>query len=1087
MKNFIRFLALLLCFCMMIPGLVACTDTGNEGETATEPGATDAPATQPGTEPATEPSTEPPTSGKTYYTPVKQPDGSYRVLIKESDVEHKKVTVTNLTYDIDFTKIGYVNDGSGQGNGCYPNWSPAGIEDPVITMMNFGVKQAIGNLDISTYDTVTITYSHDGSSAIGANTFVAIANGAVQNAEGATIYAKIVPTTTDPKGWGKTGSVSAKIDSTGYTKGEDLYLAIFLDPDNATGLAIHSITFSRTSDLETEELIYTDSKGKTYPVKTEKDENGETEYCYYYTVSEPEKDPTNESYTHIWDFAESTSIAGFSNQNHIEYVLSADGYITFTATGDDPFTYLSTPPILCKQAKYARIVYRTTVADRKGEFFSAYGDINMGQTGSHVDWDWNADGQWNTIVVELTEWEDSADRFSAYRFDALQGAPVTSGDTIDIRYIALFDNEEAANGFDYAAYRKPLDDLKEQNKVEYVDWPQPDKKPDDTSATNNKEGSLTYTTSADGKTVTVTYTYNGKNYSYTVPNNANALSGAFAGTDDLGRDLYTTNDAGMNSMILEDDAGKRYVGLFYFLWLGEHGDSGAFDISKILAEGGSAAKKASYAGWGSVGAMHFFAEPLYGYYYSSDEWVMRKHAELLCNAGVDFLYFDVTNATAYVPNALKLMSILHELNEEGYRAPKIVFYTHTNSSGIVRQVYNEIYSKNLYPDTWFYVNGKPAIVAEYSDNVNDFFTVKRAQWPNEASKSDAWPWMDFDWPQRVFTGKYGDDAISVSIGQHAGTVQFSLPAIYGEMRGDRGRSYDGIHTLTADSYKYGYNFQAQFDRALSTTAKYILVTGWNEWVAQRQPTDNDKVIFVDTCTPEYSRDIEMTRGYYFDNYYMQLVKNIQKTNGAAPTIIQDDKKAINVTGDFSQWNSVKTTYVDPKGDIMDRNWMGFGSTLYSNTTGRNDIVAAKIAHDTQNLYFYVACDGQISKFKENSSWMQLFVNADNDASTGWYGYDYIINYSTTEFFTTSVAKYTGENGAYGFTECGKVSYRVDDKEMMIAVPLSMLGITDPDQICIEFKWADSKPLITTMEDFYEHGDAAPLGRLNWVYQTYIPA
>ncbi|MDF2439540.1 MAG: hypothetical protein JWN98_524, partial [Abditibacteriota bacterium] len=27
---------------------------------------------------------------------------------------------------------------------------------------------------------------------------------------------------------------------------------------------------------------------------------------------------------------------------------------------------------------------------------------------------------------------------------------------------------------------------------------------------------------------------------------------------------------------------KRYVGMFYFLWLGEHGRQGPFDITKIL-------------------------------------------------------------------------------------------------------------------------------------------------------------------------------------------------------------------------------------------------------------------------------------------------------------------------------------------------------------------------------------------------------------------------------------------------------------------------------------------------------------------------
>jgi hypothetical protein len=60
--------------------------------------------------------------------------------------------------------------------------------------------------------------------------------------------------------------------------------------------------------------------------------------------------------------------------------------------------------------------------------------------------------------------------------------------------------------------------------------------------------------------------------------------------------------------------------------------------------------------------------------------------------------------------------------------------------------------------------------------------------------------------------------------------------------------------------------------------------------------------------------------------------------------------------------------------------------------------------------------------------------------------------------------------------------------MMISVPFEMLGIDNYERVYIEFKWADadSEKKYTTMEDFYLYGDVAPLGRLNWIYQNYIP-
>ena len=87
--------------------------------------------------------------------------------------------------------------------------------------------------------------------------------------------------------------------------------------------------------------------------------------------------------------------------------------------------------------------------------------------------------------------------------------------------------------------------------------------------------------------------------------------------------------------------------MIYFLWHGEHGDSGIFDLQKIIDEVGIEAGNVSCGKYGPAGAMHWFSEPLYGYYYANDAWVMRKHAELLTMANIDFLFFDVTNAFPY--------------------------------------------------------------------------------------------------------------------------------------------------------------------------------------------------------------------------------------------------------------------------------------------------------------------------------------------------------------------------------------------------------------------------------------------------------
>ncbi len=817
----------------------------------------------------------------------------------------------------------------------------------------------------------------------------------------------------------------------------------------------------------------------------------------------------------LYDFSTSEIGLSIKNAYNFTYTFERDGYMSITALGDDPSMGLPTPEISCSQLAYAVIFQRTT-SKRQGEFYIHRSDgKQMGEQGTNVKFDQNSSGEWSKTIADCSVWTDAGDDVfpTSFRYDPLQ-LNVPEGEQIDVKYIAFFATREDAEHFDFDVYKEKLayeeEQKKEENSAPEVEWPDPVYKETETVPEDTAAGTMTYTESEDGKTVTISYQINGETKTFTVPNTHQYTSGRMSAVDDLGRSLFDASQVGVIG-----DNGEHYVGMFYFLWHGEHGDPGIFDLEKIRQTGGEAALNANSGLYGAIGAFHWCAEPLYGYYYINDEWVMRKHMELLTNVGVDFLYFDVTNNSIYAKNAIKIMEILHELNEQGYDAPEVVFYTNTNAEQRVKELYDYIYEPNIYPDTWFMLNGKPVVVAPEGINHNDFFTVKTSQWPNDPQiHENAWPWMDFEWPQRVFNDESGKpSAISVSVAQHSGTIMFSDSALYG-VHTNRGRSFnnpDGwasnrtgmFNRILKNSYEawvadesltnQGINFQSQWDYAIEKDVPFVLVTGWNEWIAQRQngmtyieDKDPDRVLFVDTASAEFSRDIEMMKGGYFDNYYIQLAYNIQKLKGTAPTIVQDSRKPINVTGDFEQWSDVKITYADPTGDAAHRNAMGFGRTQYINETGRNDIVASKITNDTKNLYVYAQTAHDISMFDTDSAWMQLYVNIDNSAETGWYGYDFIINHKAKDAFTTTLAKYNGQDGAYGFEAAGEISYRAKDNEIMISVPLELLGITDYRQISLDFKWADSTSQITSMEQFYTDGDCMPLGRMNYVYQTYIP-
>ena len=803
-----------------------------------------------------------------------------------------------------------------------------------------------------------------------------------------------------------------------------------------------------------------------------------------------------------------TKAYGFAGPANVEYEVTEGSHTTFTATADDPLLNLYTPEFKPSECKSVAIIYRTDM-DKDGELYCNRSDgVQMGQKGGIQVWRWIPTKDFAKMAVVCDAWKDCDESvaFTGWRFDPLNPR-IEPGDSIDIRCIAFFDTEDGAEKFNYDEYKKLLDwenanpdeaEKEEEETGMTVDWADPTYKDMETTPEDSREGSLTFTESEDGSTVTISYKVGDETKSFTIPNDSINRFGGYAGTDDLGRSLFDATEVGVIG-----DKGEHYVGMFYFLWHGKHAPTDKiYNLQEILDSTPEADKgKLSTGKYGKVGEFHWFGEPLYGYYYINDEWVLRKHMELLTNAGVDFLFFDTTNHHTHADTALKIMKILHEMNEQGYNAPGVVFYTNTNAATMVKNLYNEIYAQNRYPDTWFCIDGKPVMIGPADANINNFFTMKINQWPTERENHvDAWPWMDGKRPQYIYKdGEGNKSAINVSVAQHSSTWRFS-DSIYDLMdRANLGRSYgeaklnekltDKYYDAIAanpELYKQGLNFQAQWDVAHKADVPYVLVTGWNEWIAQRQSTSTEYAHFVDLASVEFSRDIEMMKGGYFDNYYMQLAFNIQKYKGASPIILQDARHPINVTGGFEQWDAVTVTYTDYVKDCLDRDFNGYGEQVYTDTTGRNDFTAFKITHDTKNAYFYAETRFDISKPDTESSWMQLFIDADQDVSTGWYGYDFIINYAAKDEFTTTVAKYNGTDNAFSFEVVGEVSYRVKGNQMMIAVPLEMLGVAHCDYMNLHFKWVDSDSKMTTMEQFYTEGDVAPLGRLNYIFNTVMP-
>lgn len=183
-------------------------------------------------------------------------------------------------------------------------------------------------------------------------------------------------------------------------------------------------------------------------------------------------------------------------------------------------------------------------------------------------------------------------------------------------------------------------------------------------------------------------------------------SDTWAATDALGRALPSYEQAGAPRK-------DRTVGLFYFLWLGAHAVGGPYDVTQILKRDPLAMQNPASPLWGPMIAMHHWGESIFGYYQAEDPFVLRKHAQMISDAGVDVIIFDVTNQFTYPTAYHALLKTFSEVRAAGGKTPQVAFLCpFGDPAKVVKTLYADLYGKGLYADQWFRWEGKPLILAD---------------------------------------------------------------------------------------------------------------------------------------------------------------------------------------------------------------------------------------------------------------------------------------------------------------------------------------------------------------------------------------
>jgi len=528
----------------------------------------------------------------------------------------------------------------------------------------------------------------------------------------------------------------------------------------------------------------------------------------------------------------------------------------------------------------------------------------------------------------------------------------------------------------------------------------------------------------------------------------------------------------------------KWVGLFYYIWHAGHAPTDTiYDITRILK------KNPVDPEYGPKGQFHYWGEPEAGYYRADDPWVIRRNIAMMAAAGVDFIYFDVTNAFTYLPVVDTYCEISVEMRGKGIRAPYISFMTHSSEGKTMNTLYDEFYAKQKYNNLWFIWEGKPLIFGNPDDKVlrpevKSFFTLKYSwAWTDAQNQPNHWQWID-KYPQDFgWSSKGIADQVPVAVASHPVS--------------NIGNSYSDGKEPACNEYKLtpftgqGRHFAEQWKQVFVLQPKVVMITQFNEWMAQRfitgdkaspgflgNPPVKGNTYFVDAYNQEYNRDIEPMKDGHTDNMYYQMVNYIRLFKGMEPPASSTPSRKISIDGSFSEWKVVEPIYLDYEGDTFHRNSQGANKFItYTNATGRNDVVESRVSHDKKFVYFYARTARPLTPATDKN-WMLLYINRDTSKTTGWEGYDLLVNSETLNQSETAIKKFQNGN----WTGDQSIKYACAGNELELAVPVSWLK-NKKEELVFSFHWADNSLVLLDIHEFFVHGDSAPDRRFDYLYQA----
>ena len=332
------------------------------------------------------------------------------------------------------------------------------------------------------------------------------------------------------------------------------------------------------------------------------------------------------------------------------------------------------------------------------------------------------------------------------------------------------------------------------------------------------------------------------------------------------------------------------VSICYSIWFDyvlRKSDTGVdyyHDISEILA---------GNKDWGGSPSFHYWAKPALGYYCSSNREVIRTHMTQLYTAGVDFIILDHTNLSYGLkssPTDWKLMvdapmialfETIMEMRAEGLGTPYVVVWVGGGGDDRLYQyLYDNYYGQEKWADCFVYWEGKPFLLTTFiHDEENpapDEFTTRcmgGLMDRTACTRKGIWNFLHFN-NAKYCTENAAGEAEQIGVCVASQETYMSADTAHGRLG--------------------GLLWHAQWNSAFKFRPKFVTLTWWNEWTAQRLYIQggayDGQYHFTDAYSPECSRDIEPMEGGHGDQYYRWMIQYVYayKNHRECPVLVEEE-------------------------------------------------------------------------------------------------------------------------------------------------------------------------------------------------------